>query len=251
MPPVPAAGVPLSTPVPAVKVTPPGRAPVSLKVGAGKPVAATVKLPAVPTVNVVLLALVMAGAWLIVRVKLWVAFVPTPLVAVKVSGYVPPVPAAGVPLKTPVATLKVRPRGSVPVSLKVGAGKPVAVTVNEPAVPTVNVVLLALVMAGAWLIVRVKLWVAFVPTPLVAVKVSGYVPPVPAAGVPLSTPVATLNVTPPGNVPVSLRVGVGKPVAVTVNEPAVPTVNVVLLALVMAGAWKSVGVRGWGAFVHT
>jgi hypothetical protein len=37
--------------------------------------------------------------------------------------------------------------------VKVDAGKPVAVTVNEPAVPTLNVVLLALVMVGAWLTV--------------------------------------------------------------------------------------------------
>ena len=36
----------------------------------------TVKLPAVPTVNVVLLALVIAGAWFTVSVKLWVAGVP-------------------------------------------------------------------------------------------------------------------------------------------------------------------------------
>ena len=35
--------------------------------------AVTVKLPAVPTVKVVLLALVMAGAWFTVRVKVWVA----------------------------------------------------------------------------------------------------------------------------------------------------------------------------------
>ena len=34
----------------------------SLSVGAGKPLVVTVKLPAVPTVKVVLLALVMAGA---------------------------------------------------------------------------------------------------------------------------------------------------------------------------------------------
>ena len=61
-------------------------------------------------------------------------------------------------------------------------------------------------------------------------------PAVPAAGVPLSTPVAGLNVTPLGNVPLSLSVtGVVKPVAVTVNVPAVPTVKVVLLGLVMAG----------------
>jgi len=43
-------------------------------------------------------------------------------------------------------------------------------------------------------------------------------------------------------VPVSLKVGWGRPVAVTVNEPAVPAVNVVLFPLVMAGGcvvgWK-------------
>src|SRR5712692_6732653 len=156
MPPVFAAGVPLSTPVAAVKVTPLGSVPVSLSVGAGLPVAVTVKLPAVPTVKVALLALVMAGAWLTVRVKLWVALVPTPLLAVKVIGYVPPVPAAGVPLSTPVLPLKVTPLGRAPVSLKSGAGLPVAVTVKLPAVPTVKAVLLALVMAGAawvWLTV--------------------------------------------------------------------------------------------------
>src|SRR5207245_7880099 len=114
----------------------------------------------------------------------------------------------------PVLVLKVTPEGNVPASLKVGAGKPVAVTVKLPAVPTVNVVLLALVMAGAWFTVSVKLWVALLPTPLAAVNVMGYVPPVPAAGVPLSTPVVALNVTPLGKVPVSLKVGVGKPVAV-------------------------------------
>ena len=55
-------------------------------------------------------------------------------------------------------------------------------------------------------------------------------------GVPLSTPVVVLNVTPLGSVPDLLSLGVGKPVAVTVNELGVPTVNVVLFALVMAGA---------------
>jgi len=77
-----------------------------------------------------------------------------------------------VPLSTPAA-LNVTPLGSVPLSLRVGVGKPVAVTGNEPAVPTVNVVLLALVMAGGWLTMSVKLWVAFGETPLPAVKVRG------------------------------------------------------------------------------
>ncbi len=58
----------------------------------------------------------------------------------------------------------------------------------------------------------------------------------PAAGVPLSTPVAAVNVTPLGKAPLSLSVGVGKPVFVTVKLPLLPTVNVVLFALVIAGA---------------
>ena len=65
VPPVPAAGVPPSVAVPFplfVKVTPFGRAPDSLSAGVGDPVAVTVKLPAVPAVNVVLFALVMLGA---------------------------------------------------------------------------------------------------------------------------------------------------------------------------------------------
>jgi hypothetical protein len=43
-----------------------------------------------------------------------------------------------------------------------------------------------------------------------------------------------LNVTPDGSAPDSLRDGAGEPVAVTVKLPAVPTVNVVLLALCVA-----------------
>src|SRR5579872_4006591 len=64
MPPVPVAGVPLSRPVEVSKVIPEGRVPDSVKVGAGDPVAVTVKLPDVPAVNVAAPALVMAGAWL-------------------------------------------------------------------------------------------------------------------------------------------------------------------------------------------
>jgi hypothetical protein len=79
--------------------------------------------------------------------------------------------AAGVPLSTPVAALNVTPLGSVPLGLRVGAGKPVVVTVNDPAVPTLKVALFALVIAGAWFTVRVKLCTAFDPTPLAAVKV--------------------------------------------------------------------------------
>ena len=69
---------------------------------------------------------------------------------------------------------KVTPLGSVPVSVRVGVGVPVVVTENVPVAPTVNVVLLALVIAGAALglfTVTVKAWVAGVPTPLLAVNV--------------------------------------------------------------------------------
>ena len=101
------------------------------------------------------------------------------MLAVKVRGYVPGVvPEAGVPLSVPVPfplSLNVTPLGSAPVSLSEGVGLPVAVTVKLPAVPTVNVVLLVLVIAGAVcavLTVRVKLWLAGVPTALLAVIVS-------------------------------------------------------------------------------
>jgi hypothetical protein len=80
--------------------------------------------------------------------------------------------------------------------------------------------------------VKVTAWLA-VPAVLVAVKVMAKVPA--CAGLPLSTPVAELKATPVGKAPLSVIVGVGEPVAVTVKEPGTPTVNVVLLALVIAG----------------
>ena len=60
-------------------------------------------------------------------------------------------------------------------------------------------------------------------------------PAVPAAGTPESTPLGALKLTPEGNVPDSLRVGVGEPVAVTVNDPAEPAIKVALPGLVIAG----------------
>jgi hypothetical protein len=100
--------------------------------------------------------------------------------------------------------------------------------------------------------VSVKLWLAAVPTPLLAVMVKVYVPPLPDAGVPLSVAVPfplLTKVTPLGNVPVSASVGVGDPVVVTVKLPAAPTVNVVLLALVIAGGacTRMVRVGGLGS----
>src|SRR5947209_3376591 len=72
--------------------------------------------------------------------------------------------------------------------------------------------------------------------------VMGYVPPVPAAGVPARVAVPLLlltSVTPPGSAPVSeidIDAPVGKPVVVTEKAPAAPTAKVVPLPLVMAGA---------------
>ena len=68
---------------------------------------------------------------------------------------------------------KVTPLGSAPVSESEAAGVPVVVTEKVPAEPVVNVVLFALVMAGAWFTVfTVKLNAcdASVPIPLCAVS---------------------------------------------------------------------------------
>ena len=68
-------------------VTPAGSAPVSVSVAVGMPVVVTVKVFDVPSANVVLSALVIAGAWAAATssVKLWVALGDTPLAAVIVS----------------------------------------------------------------------------------------------------------------------------------------------------------------------
>ena len=67
-------------------------------------------------------ALVMAGGWSTVSVKVWVT-VPAVLVAVMASGKVPV--AVGVPARVavPLPELsKVAPAGRVPASVSVGAG---------------------------------------------------------------------------------------------------------------------------------
>jgi hypothetical protein len=66
-------------------------------------------------------------------------------------------------------SVKVTPVGS-PVAPSAGTGNPVVFTVNVPPVPWTKPALEALVIAGGWFTVKVKLWVAFVPTPLLAVN---------------------------------------------------------------------------------
>ena len=98
----------------------------------------------------------------------------TPLLAVIVTVYVPAAPD-GVPPSVPLPfplSLNVTPLGSVPVSVRDGVGVPVVVTVKLPAVPTVNVVLVALVITGAKFTTNVKVWL-IVPAPLLAVIVIG------------------------------------------------------------------------------
>src|ERR1041384_7065934 len=84
--------------------------------------------------------------------------------------------------------------------------------------------------------VRVKLWLTGEPDPLAAVKVTGKVLPAPVVGIPASFPLPfplSVKVTPLGRAPVSVNVGIGKPLVSTANSPDVPTVNAVLLLLVI------------------
>jgi hypothetical protein len=124
------------------------------------------------------------------------------------------------------------------------------VTVNDAEEPTLQVALFALVIAGAWFTLNVKLCDAF-PALSLALMVIGYVPPLPAAGVPLNVPVPlplSTKATPLGSAPVSVKAGVGKPVVVTEKVPAVPTINVVPLALEITGPVFSgftVRVKAW------
>src|SRR4029450_1417515 len=139
----------------------------------------------------------------------------------------------------PLST-KFTPEGSVPLAAIAGVGLPMAVIVKVPNVPTVNVVVFALVNVGAPLTVSVKDCVAAGLVPLSAVNVIAYVPAVPAAGVPPRVPVpspVSTHGTPPGRaVPVRVIAGRGKPAVVTANVPAAPMLNVVAAALVIAGA---------------
>ena len=73
-------------------------------------------------------------------------------------------------------SVKVTPVGKVPVSVKVDAGTPVVITVNEPAVSTLNVVLLALVITGGAETINMPVFCAVpdwqVPPPFAAITVN-------------------------------------------------------------------------------
>ncbi len=148
------------------------------------------------------------------------------------------------PLKTCVVVLNVAQAGKPAALQFAGTGTGYApgaiVTVKLLFCPKVKVAVLVLLIAGAWLTVNTKVWVAFGKNPFDAVKFRLYVPPVPAAGVPLRVAVPSpllTKETPFGNAePFEIVGGIGMPVVVIVKEPALPTVNVVAATLVMAGA---------------
>src|SRR4051812_36159891 len=83
---------------------------------------------------------------LTVSVKACVASGADPLAATIVSGKTPPV--LGMPLRTPDGE-SVTPAGRELAVVKIGAGLPLAVKVNELLVPAVNVAALALVICGS------------------------------------------------------------------------------------------------------
>src|SRR5258708_19107070 len=98
--------------------------------------------------------------------------------------------AAGVPLSVPVPlplSWNATPLGKVPLSVMLGVGDPVVVTLNEPATPTWNVVRSPLVIAGPQSPVNLVFRLVLGLTPFCAVNVMLNVPA--AAGVPLTLPV--------------------------------------------------------------
>jgi hypothetical protein len=177
-----------------------------------------------------------------VSVKFWITLLPTPFVAVKVIGNVPPTVATPLSVAVPFPlSRKLKPVGKTPLSVIVGAGNPVAATVNEAGIPAVKFTLFVLVIAGDAFTVRLNVCVPSGPTPLNAVTMSGYVPLL--VGVPLRVAVPSplsANVTPSGKSPVAISAGSGSPVVVTVNVPGDPVRKAALGPLVIVGACAGV-----------
>ena len=119
----------------------------------GYPVVATAKDAGLPANNTTRFGVVMLGASLTVKVRAWVA-VPEEEVSVTRTGYWPPVPTAGVPL---MDCEQVKQSNVGPEKYKRPLGRAPTLTVpmlseipNVPAVPTVKVAALALVITGAF-----------------------------------------------------------------------------------------------------
>ncbi len=108
-------------------------------------------------------------------VKLWLACDPA-LVAVIVIGKLPWLDVEGEPANVAVPfplSARVTPEGSVPLAVKDETGNPWLVTVKEPGLPAMKVVLALEVTAGASWTVSVNDCVADGTAPFDAVSVSG------------------------------------------------------------------------------
>ena len=87
---------------------------------------------------------------------------------------------------------------------------------------------------------------------MLAVMVMGYDAADVEAGVPLRVAVPlplSMNITPVGRLPDSVKEATGNPAVVTENHPVDPVVNVVVLPEVMASPWSMVRVKLWVALV--
>src|SRR5262245_38887417 len=118
-------------------------------------------------------------------------------------------------------SVNVRPSGSASLVDSAGAGEPVAITVNVPAVPTAKIVDESLVITGPCPTSIVSTCIAAGAVWFVAVTVTGCVPPSPAAGVPVIVAVPlplSVKLKPFGSVPLSANVGWANPVVVIVND---------------------------------
>lgn len=116
--------------------------------------------------------------------------------------------------------MNARPGGNVPVTPMLGVGEPVAVTVKLPAAVVAKVALFALEIPSACPTVSEKLCVEL-PAEFVAVKVTGNMPGETAVPESVAVPLRlSVKLTPAGNVPENVNAGTGKPVVVTVKDPA-------------------------------
>jgi hypothetical protein len=138
------------------------------------------------------------------------------------------------PVPLPLS-VKLSPAGSDPVSVSVGTGEPLVLTVKVYVVPTVAMLVAALLIAGAWLTVSTNDCVAK-PPGVLAVMLIVNTPPL--VGVPLMVAVPLplfVNVVPPGRVPERDSVAVVA-VVVTWKLKAEPTFAVADAGLVNDGA---------------
>jgi hypothetical protein len=115
--------------------------------------------------------------------------------------------------------------------------KPAAVYAWLPPAVIVALAGLRTILASApGFTVRVNVCVASGGTEFVALIEIVKVPAVVAVPAIVAVPLPrSIKLTPAGKLPVSLKLGVGVPLVMTVNDPAMPAVNVALLPLVICG----------------